>query len=161
MAVTFIPVRDSLAFPSEWSAESAWRQKWLAAASVPERSRPMLATAEKGPLLRRPRAAATIGDRLREAQLQTRAASVDILWRGMVKYPCQSLPERMQAECQWRTGSWGFLIAFRLSSLTGQGSLDESRFTALSWPNFTGVVVMGQGSVLKLEDQCPLGASLA
>jgi hypothetical protein len=41
---------------------------------------------------------------------------------GMVKYPCQSLPERMQAECQWRTGSWGFLIAFRLSSLTGQGS---------------------------------------
>ena len=108
----------------------------------------MLATAEKGPLLRRPRAAATIGDRLREAQLQTRAASVDILWRGMVKYPCQSLPQRMQAECQWRTGSWGFLIAFRLSSLTGQGSLDESRFTALSWPNFTGVVVMGQGGVL-------------
>ena len=114
--------RDSLAFPSEWSAESASRQKWLAAPSVSERSRPMLATAEKGPLLRRPRAAATIGDRLREAQLQTRAASVDILWRGMVKYPCQSLPERMQAECQWRTGSWGFLIAFRLSSLTGQGS---------------------------------------
>jgi hypothetical protein len=65
----------------------------------------------------------------------------------MVKYPCQSLPERMQAECQWRTGSWGFLIAFRLSSLTGQGSLDESRFTALSWPNFTGVG--GQGGVLR------------
>jgi hypothetical protein len=66
----------------------------------------MLATAGKGPLPRRPRAAATIGDRPRETQLQTRAASVDILWWGVVKYPCQSLPERLHAECQWTTGSW-------------------------------------------------------
>jgi len=102
----FILVPDSLAFPSEWSAESPLRQKWLGAPRVLQRFRPTLATAGRGPLLRRPRASATIPDGLREVQLQTRAASVDILWWGMVKYPCQSRPERMQAECQWRTGSW-------------------------------------------------------
>jgi hypothetical protein len=101
----FIPVRDSLAFPSEWPAESVWRQKWLAAPLVRERSRPTLATGERGLLPRHPRAAATIGGHLREVQIQTRAASVDILSVGMLKYPVQSLPERMQAECQWRAGS--------------------------------------------------------
>jgi hypothetical protein len=88
----FIPVADSLAFPSEWPAESVWRQKWPAAPRVPERSRPMLATVEKGLLLRHPRAAAPIGSHLREVQLQTRAASVGILWCGMLKYPGHSLP---------------------------------------------------------------------
>ena len=100
LAVTFYSSPDSLAFPSGWPAESVWRQKWLAAPRVPERSRPMLATAEKGLLLRHPRAAAKIGGHLREVQLQTRAASVGTLWCGMLKYPGQSLPERMQAERQ-------------------------------------------------------------
>ena len=90
-AVAFYSSPDSLAFLSEWPAESLWRQKWLAAPRVPERSRPMLATAERGLLLRHPRAAATIPGRLREVQLQTRAASVGILCSGMLKYPRQSL----------------------------------------------------------------------
>jgi hypothetical protein len=59
LAVTFYSSPDSLAFLSGWIAESVWRQKWLAAPRVPERSRPMLATAEKWLLLRHPRAAAT------------------------------------------------------------------------------------------------------
>jgi hypothetical protein len=91
LAVTFYSSPDSLAFLSEWPAESVWRQKWLAALPVPERSRPMLATAEKGLLLRHPRAAATIGGHPREVQLQTRAAIVGILCSGMLKYPGQSL----------------------------------------------------------------------
>src|ERR1700674_5590306 len=87
----FIPVQDSLAFLFEWPAESLWRQKWLGAPRVLQRSRPTLATAERGLLLRHPRAAATIPGRLRESQLQTRAASVGILCSGMLKYPRQSL----------------------------------------------------------------------
>ena len=114
-AVTSYSSPDSLAFPSEWPAESVWRQKWLAALPVPERSRPMLATAEKGLLLRHPRAAATIGGHLREVQLQTRSASVGILRCGMLKYPGQSLPERMQAECQWRAGSGNCFNSFYLA----------------------------------------------
>jgi hypothetical protein len=101
--------RDSLAFPSEWSAESASRQKWLAAPSVSERSPPMLATAEKGPLLRRPRAAATIGDRLREAQLQTRAASVDILWRGDGEVSLSVTPGTNAGRVPMENGQLGIL----------------------------------------------------
>ena len=92
LAATICSSPDSLALPSEWPAESVWRQKWLAAPRVPGRSRPMLATAEKGLLLRHRRAAATIGGHLREVQRQPRAASVGTLWCGMLKYPGQSLP---------------------------------------------------------------------
>ena len=91
LAVTFYSSPDSLAFLSGWIAESVWRQKWLAAPRVPERSRPVLATAERWLLLRHPRAAATSAGHLREVQLQTRAASVGILCSGMLKYPGQSL----------------------------------------------------------------------
>ena len=91
LAVTFYSSPDSLAFPSEWPAESLWLQKWLGAPPVLQRSRPTLATAGRGLLLLHPRAAATIPGRLREVQLQTRAASVGILCSGMLKYPRQSL----------------------------------------------------------------------
>jgi hypothetical protein len=47
LAATICSSPDTLAFPSGWPAESVWRQKWLAAPRVPERSRPTLATAEK------------------------------------------------------------------------------------------------------------------
>jgi hypothetical protein len=91
LAVTFYSSPDTLAFLSGWPAGSVWRQKWLAAPRVPERSRPRLATAEKWLLLRHPRAAATSAGHLREGQLQTRAASVGILCSGMLKYPGESL----------------------------------------------------------------------
>ena len=116
----------------------------------------MLATVEKGPLLRRPRAVATIGDRLREAQLQTRAASADILWPGMVKYPCQSLPEPMQAECQWRTGSGDSLIAFRLSSLTGSGKPERVAIRSTRLAKFHRSGGYGPGGVLK--GSAPVGS---
>ena len=52
------------------------------------------------------------------------------------------------------------LIAFCFSSLNRvQGSLDESRFTALSWPNFTRVVVIGQGVLAALPDPSALKRS--
>jgi hypothetical protein len=76
----------------------------------------MLAIAKKWLLLRRPQAAATSAGHLREVQLQTRAASVDILSVGMLKYPVQSLPERMQAECQWRAGSGNCFNSILFSS---------------------------------------------
>jgi hypothetical protein len=37
------------------------------------------------------------------------------------------------------------LIAFFLAAYSVQGSLDQPRFAALWWPNFTRVVVIGQG----------------
>jgi hypothetical protein len=91
LAVTFYSIADSLAFPAGWPAESVWRQKWLAAPRGPVRSRSMLATAERWPLLRHPRAAATSAGQLREVQLQTRAPSVGILYSGMLKYRGQSI----------------------------------------------------------------------
>lgn len=91
LAVTFYSSPDSLASPSGWSAESVWRQKWLAAPRVPVRSRPMLATAETGLLLRHPRAAATSRGHRRELQHQTRAASVGILCSGVLNYRAQSI----------------------------------------------------------------------
>ena len=91
LAVTFYSSPGSLAFLSGWIAESVWRQKWLAAPGVPERSRPMLATAEKWLLPRHPRAAATSAGHLREVPLQTRAASEGILCSEMLKDRGQSI----------------------------------------------------------------------
>jgi hypothetical protein len=46
------------------------------------------------------------------------------------------------------------LIAFFLAAYSVQGSLDESRFAALWWPNFTGVVVIGQGVKMDKARSC-------
>jgi hypothetical protein len=91
VAVTFYSSPDSLAFPAGWSAESVWRQQGLAAPPVPVGSRPMLAISERWLLLRHPHAAATSADHWRGVQLQTRAASLGILWSGMLKYRRQSI----------------------------------------------------------------------
>ena len=93
--------RDTLACSSEWRAKFLERQKWPAAPLLPQRFQPTLAIAGKGPLRPHQRAASAIADRLREAQLQTRVANVDILSCGLLKNSGQTRPKRMQGECHW------------------------------------------------------------
>jgi hypothetical protein len=72
---------------------------------------------------------------------------VGIFWCGLLKYPGQSLPERMQVGCQWRAVAAIPFDSILFQQLNrAQGSLDESRFTALSRPNFTRMVVLGHRS---------------
>src|ERR1700674_4734903 len=63
----------------------------------------MLAIAKRWLLLRHPQAAATSAGHLREVQLQTRAASADILCSVMLKYRGQSLAASLGSETKPRS----------------------------------------------------------
>jgi hypothetical protein len=118
-AVSVYSGPETLACPSEWYARSLERQLWLAAPRLPQRFQPTPAIAEIRLLLRHRRVSSTIADRLREGQIQTRLASVGILWCGMLKYFGQSLPKQKQAEVQPKGGSGNSSNCIFLSSLTG------------------------------------------
>lgn len=85
----------------------------------------MLAFSEKGLLLRHPRAAATIGKCPREVQLQTLAASVGIVWCGMLNYSGQSLRYKCSRNANGKYRP-AVPLLHRLSSFTAIGGLGRA-----------------------------------